>query len=414
MAIHQMVKYFLKASCFVASIIFLAAVPGLPPHTTFPTAEFNVTLPRELEGPLAINKLLDYADHILKNEINGPETIIGRGDTVYMGLNGGNVAIFKKGLVMPIFQIGKPCKRRSFDEAVCGRPLGLAFDTKGNNIIVADAYYGIWRVDLKKYRKTLLVSPKQILPGKFINRKAKIFNGVAVDSKGDIYWTDSSSDFTFEDSVLAGLTNPSGRLFKYDRSKNISTVLLDELFFANGVAISPQEDFVVVAETGGMRLMKYYVDGIRTGESEIFIDGLPGHPDNLTPDENGIWVPLVSSADKNNPSGFAALSQSPQKREFIIRLLTIFEMPFKFVEHIIPNPFSKYFIHFIGHSKMFSALLPKRTTIIRLDWNGNIVGAMHGFDGSASMVSHVYESGKELLLGSPVNRYVTRVFLKVK
>jgi hypothetical protein len=35
------------------------------------------------------------------------------------------------------------------DEAVCGRPLGLKFDKKGN-LFVADAYYGIFQVDVNK------------------------------------------------------------------------------------------------------------------------------------------------------------------------------------------------------------------------------------------------------------------------
>lgn len=98
-----------------------------------------------------------------------------------------------------------------FEEARCGRPLGLAFDTQGNNLIVADAYYGIWQIDLNTNQKKLLVSPHQEQPGKDIQRKAKLFNTVAVDQKGDIYWTDSASDFVLLDLVFGGLANPSGR-----------------------------------------------------------------------------------------------------------------------------------------------------------------------------------------------------------
>lgn len=97
------------------------------------------------------------------------------------------------------------------EEARCGRPLGLAFDTQANNLIIADAYYGLWQVDLSSFKKKLLVSPHQELPGKDINRKAKVFNAVAVDRQGSIYWTDSSSDFPIQDIVFATLANPSGR-----------------------------------------------------------------------------------------------------------------------------------------------------------------------------------------------------------
>lgn len=52
------------------------------------------------------------------------------------------------------------------EESICGRPLGMAFDTISDNLIVSDAYYGIWSVDLNNGRKTLLVSPTEELDGK--------------------------------------------------------------------------------------------------------------------------------------------------------------------------------------------------------------------------------------------------------
>lgn len=88
--------------------------------------------------------------------------------------------------------------------------MGLAFDTIGNNLIVADSYYGIWQVDLAYGKKKLLISPQQMLDGN-IKRPAKIFNSVAVDRAGNIYWTDSSSDFLIQDIAYSVFTNPSGR-----------------------------------------------------------------------------------------------------------------------------------------------------------------------------------------------------------
>lgn len=78
-------------------------------------------------------------------------------------------------------------------------------------MIIADAYYGIWQLNLTSGVKTLLVSSNDILPGKEYNRKAKFFNSVAVDKNGNIYWTDSSSDFLLQDLVYISFANPSGR-----------------------------------------------------------------------------------------------------------------------------------------------------------------------------------------------------------
>lgn len=94
-----------------------------------------------------------------------------------------------------------------FDDELCGYPVGLALDTQGNNLIVSDAYYGIWQVDLETKKKTVLVPAEQILPGKGANRRAKLFNSLVISRQGDIFWTDSFS----EDFVFAAFANPSGR-----------------------------------------------------------------------------------------------------------------------------------------------------------------------------------------------------------
>lgn len=75
-------------------------------------------------------------------------------------------------------------------------------------------------------------------------------------------------------------------LFYYDAKKNASSVLLDGLWFANGVAISPNEDFVVVSETGRSQIRRYYIKGPKKGTDDIFVDGLPGmsHKFNKTLD----------------------------------------------------------------------------------------------------------------------------------
>lgn len=52
--------------------------------------------------------------------------------------------------------------------------------------------------------------------------------------------------------------------------------MLDGLWFANGVAVSPDQTFVVVAETARYRLQKYYLAGPKKGKSEVFVAGLPG------------------------------------------------------------------------------------------------------------------------------------------
>jgi adipocyte plasma membrane-associated protein len=50
----------------------------------------------------------------------------------------------------------------------------MALDTVGNNLIVADAYYGIWLVNLDNNQKKNLVAANEPIPltdGKVWNRK---------------------------------------------------------------------------------------------------------------------------------------------------------------------------------------------------------------------------------------------------
>lgn len=46
------------------------------------------------------------------------------------------------------------------------------------------------------------------------------------------------------------------RLFKFDPIKKINTMLVDKIHFANGLALSEEEDFVVVAESLRCRLIR--------------------------------------------------------------------------------------------------------------------------------------------------------------
>jgi sugar lactone lactonase YvrE len=47
------------------------------------------------------------------------------------------------------------------------------------------------------------------------------------------------------------------RLHKYDVEKKTHTVLMDKVHFANGVALSTKEDFLIIAETVRGRVFRF-------------------------------------------------------------------------------------------------------------------------------------------------------------
>ena len=58
-----------------------------------------------------------------------------------------------------------------------------------------------------------------------------------------------------------------GRLLSYSPATGETLVLADNIWLANGVAVSHDESFVVVVSTGSMRLYKYWLTG---GKVNVF------------------------------------------------------------------------------------------------------------------------------------------------
>jgi len=86
---------------------------------------------------------------------------------------------------------------------------------------------------------------------------------------------------------------PSGKLKRFDPSTKKSKILIDNILFANGVVISPKEDFVLVASSGYYKIYRYWLKGEKEGTTDIFADNLPGFPDGMKrASDGGYWIPL--------------------------------------------------------------------------------------------------------------------------
>jgi len=171
-----------------------------------------------------------------------------------------------------------------------GRPLGLELAPDGA-LVVCDGYRGLLRVDLRTEAVEVLVDQVAGVPLRFCNNAA-----VAAD--GTIYFTDSSRDFGVEHWKADLLEHSrTGRLLRRTPDGRVD-VLLEDLAFANGVALARDESYVAVAETGAYAVQRLWLTGSRVGKSEPFIENLPGFPDNISTGSDGlIWVALASPRD---------------------------------------------------------------------------------------------------------------------
>ncbi len=109
----------------------------------------------------------------------------------------------------------------------------------------------------------------------------------------------------------------------YCRTKK-SEVLLDDLVFANGVALSPREDFVLVNDLGRGRIMKVRVKTggqgkVTDGEVEVFAD-VPGAPDNIRPNGDGGF--LVGVVAPVLPGRFNLLADFVYPNGLVRKVLT--------------------------------------------------------------------------------------------
>jgi sugar lactone lactonase YvrE len=191
-----------------------------------------------------------------------------------------------------------------------GRALGLEFDGSGN-LIVADAYKGLLSI-APNGSITVLSTEAEGVPFGFTNE-------LDVAADGTIYFTDASFKFPLDrytDDLMEH--RPNGRFLAYDPATATTQVLISDLHFANGVAVAPDQTSVLLAEMGKYRIWRYWISGTRAGQSEIVIDNLPGFPDNLTSNGEGIfWFPLVSPrlSDVDN-----MMLPNPFLRRVIMRL----------------------------------------------------------------------------------------------
>ncbi|XP_034941398.1 adipocyte plasma membrane-associated protein-like [Chelonus insularis] len=393
------------ATGFVYVCTFLAAItfiPGLPPNVDFTPYEFKLPVATS-EG---VNHMLDQAEKLFEGKVKGPEAFDSYDGVLYTTVHGGAVSKIVGNKIVEVAHFGKKCDGL-WEEEKCGRPLGLRFDKHGK-LFVVDTYYGIFKVDVKtgKYEKVIDIS--QPIDGKI----PMVPNSIDVAKNGDLYWTDSSTEYKLYDGIFIMLSNPSGRLIRYNAATKKNEVLLKDLGFANGVKLSKDESFVIVAEIMTSRIIKYYLKGPKAGKSEIFIEGLPGMPDNIEPDgEGNFFISLVVYADEEHPQIPQSLAPHSNIRKMLVRLLTLIEAPFKFFEQTYPNYYTKRIIHWIGHFESMNFMMTPKTTVLRVSPDGKVLNTLDNTNEQIFGISSAYPFGDYLWLGSPFNDYIGRVNL---
>lgn len=233
-----------------------------------------------LRGPFAPNDALAHLDVIPLPGSGAEDVAVDSSGAIYTGT--------REGYLLRISPDGRSVERLA---QTGGRPLGIEVHPDGW-LVVCDAHRGLLRVDPSTGEITELVTAIDSRPMRFTNN-------CAVAKDGTIYFSDSSQHFGLEEFKGDLLSHTSsGRLIRRAPDGTI-TVLLDDLDFANGVALAQDESFVLVAETGGYRVTRLDLAGPEAGRRSVIIDNLPGIPDNMSTGSDGVfWIAMPTARNR--------------------------------------------------------------------------------------------------------------------
>ncbi|MHA3735349.1 SMP-30/gluconolactonase/LRE family protein [Pseudomonas sp. Eth.TT006] len=330
-------------------LILVIAFLLLMPTKVQPVAWKPPAAPPLKDGVYAENQRLKAVEQVGPGDIDGPEALLLEGDFLITGLHDGR-----------LIRTSLDGKTRQVLSDTGGRPLGLARHPNGL-LVIADAVKGLLSLDAQG-RLIPLTTEANGVPFGFTD-------DVAIDQSGHYaYFSDASSRWGYGHDGEAIIEHGGdGRLLRYDFQTGKTSVLLDKLQFANGVTLGPDGAYVLVNETGAYRISRYWLSGPKAGTQDVFIDNLPGLPDNLAFNgKDRFWVALY--APRN------ALLDASAGHPLLRKMIAL---------SVLPKP------------------VEKRGFVLGLDLQGKVIANLQdASSGNYSPITTAREYGDWLYLGS--------------
>lgn len=273
----------LGRAAVASTLVLLAGVAGLHAASPVRPVAWHPAADPGYQGRFAPNEALAELRTIDLGDWTGPEDAAeGPDGTVYLPTHEGVILALD-----PVAETLRPVGRTG------GRPLGVLWDPAGR-LLIADAYRGLLALDVETGAVTVLADEAGGVPIRYADHLDLDDRGRVWFSDASVRWGAEAQGGTWPASLLDILEHDAqGRLLVYDPPSGQVWVALDGLQFANGVARHPSGDSMLVVETGAYRVLRVPLDG---GPPAVFIDGLPGFPDNLRRGRDGrLWMGLISA-----------------------------------------------------------------------------------------------------------------------
>ena len=220
-------------------------------------------------APFAIARRLPTGGH-------GPEDVVfdARG-RVLTGLADGTIV-----------RIDPASGKRTVLGTTSGRPLGLEPCPDGG-VLVADHDRGLLRMAPDGAVEVLVAA----VDGEPLTFASNVVRG----EDGTVWFTTSTSRWDLEHHVGDLFEHSgTGRLVRRDPDGTVTT-LRGDLKFGNGLVLAPDGSHLLVAETAGYRISRYWLTGPSAGTTDPLVENLPGFPDNASLGSDGLlWVGMAA------------------------------------------------------------------------------------------------------------------------
>jgi sugar lactone lactonase YvrE len=268
-----------------AIFIGLAAAVGISANADdFDSASWYPEKAPTMEGVLHKNKKLSTATLIAKHQLKDPEDVaVDKDGHIYC-------SSLKDGTISQITVGAKGDVIVEVIAVTSGVNLGLKLLPNGD-LLACNVPLGLLSISPAGVVRCLTNKVDDGTPLNFPD-------DLDVDSQGRVYFSNASSKYNefkgnrYRLDFLEGKAH--GGLYRYDPANHTTKLLLGGLFFANGVALSKEEGYVLVSETGHYQITRYWLKGPKAGTHDVFASNLPGSPDGITRDPSGdYWVAMV-------------------------------------------------------------------------------------------------------------------------
>jgi Strictosidine synthase len=227
--------------------------------------------------------------------LHGPETVVfGNDGSMYILSEDANLVKIHD--LQPVAEDGVTIQASAtiVADLGMGRPLGGRFTPKGNTLYIGDSVLGLTRIQNIKDRKSKLeIVARTVVDRHGISTPILYADDVTIGPKtGKVYFTDATDlaprrQYSFEpwgtlpaSKLDLARGKAMGRILQYDPHTDTTTILAQNLRFANGIAVDKDETYLIVAETFGINLWKYHLSN---GTMEVLVASrdLPGYVDGV-------------------------------------------------------------------------------------------------------------------------------------